>query len=225
MIRRNLLALLALGAVFTLIAGTASAKKNTEFNPTEIKRIKVGSVDGMSDKIEGLATEWGEVRGLVNGIPGKVSEAAGEEITSVDKAVEKIIALDLPMTVTIAPFGIEVDKEGLEGQKAEMAAVIEELGGELGKVPGRCTEMGARGAELGPQAQDIATDIAADPMLALKATGVVTSQVKWLTQTFPHEVEETGNTVKAFFEGLAAAAQESGAAVEEAATTTSSDGE
>lgn len=221
MLRRNLLALLALGALFTLIAGPATAKKSTEFNPTEIKRIKVGSVDGMSDKIEGLATEWGEVRGLVDGIPGKVSAAAGEEITSVDKAVEKIIALDLPMTITVAPFGIQVDKEGLEGQKADMAAVIEELGVELGKVPGRCTEMGTRGAELGPQAQDIATDIAADPMLALKATGVVTSQVKWLTQTFPHEVEETGETVKAFFEGLAASAKESGAAVEEAATTTS----
>ena len=221
MVRRNLFVLLALGALIALIAAPASAKKDTEFNPTEIKRIKVASVDGLSDKIEGLAGEWGEVRGIVDGIPGKVGEAAGEEITSVDKAVEKIIALDLPLTVTIAPFGLNVDKEGLEGQKAEMAAVIEGLGAELGRVPDRCAAIGARGAELAPQAQAVGVDIAADPMLALKATGVVTQQIKYLTQTFPHEVEETGNTVKLFFEILAAAAKDTGSAVEEAATTTS----
>ena len=206
MVHRNLFVLLALGALIALIAAPASAKKDTEFNPTEIKRIKVASVDGLSDKIEGLAGEWGEVRGIVDGIPGKVGEAAGEEITSVDKAVEKIIALDLPLTVTIAPFGLNVDKEGLEGQKAEMAAVIEGLGAELGRVPDGCAAMVARGAEL---------------MLALKATGVVTQQVKYLTQTFPHEVEETGNTAKLFFESLAAAAKDTAAAVEEATTTTS----
>jgi hypothetical protein len=81
--------------------------------------------------------------------------------------------------------------------------------------------MVARGAELAPQAQAVAADIAADPMLALKATGVVTQQVKYLTQTFPHEVEETGNTAKLFFESLAAAAKDTAAAVEEATTTTS----
>ena len=136
--------------------------------------------------------------------------------------MEKIIALDLPMTITVAPFGIQVDKEGLEGQKAEMAAVIENLGAELGTVPERCAGMGGRGAELVPQAQEVAADVAADPMgLGLKAGGVTVQQVKYLTVTFPHEVEETGETVKAFFEGLAASAKESGAAVEEAATTTS----
>ncbi len=221
MLRRNWFALLVLGTLVTLIAAPASAKKASEFNPTEIKRIKVGSVDGMSDKIEGLATEWGEIRGIVDGIPGKVSAAAGEEITSVDKAVEKIIALDLPLTVTVAPFGIQVDKEGLEGQRAEMAAVVEELGAELNQVPDRCTGMGGKGAEMVPQVQAVAADIAADPMLALKATGVVTQQVRYLTETFPHEVEETGNTVKMFFESLAAAAKETGTNVEEAATTTS----
>ncbi len=221
MLRRNLFALLALGALVTLIAGPASAKKESNFEPTEIKRIKVGSVDGMSEQIEGLATEWGEIRGIVDGIPGKVGEAAGEEISSIDQAVEKIIALDLPLSVSVAPFGINVDKEGLEGQKAEMAAVIEELGAELGKVPDRCAGMGEKGAAMVPQVMEIQADITADPMLALKAAGVVTSQVKYLTKTFPEEVEATGETVKVFFESLAAQAKETGAAVEEAATTSS----
>ncbi len=238
MTRKNLLMLLVL-ALATALVLPAAAKKSSgdaaedeEFDAENIDECKIESVNRLSTRTEGLAEQWGELRGRIDPVPGQIGEAVGKEIGNFDQAVEEIIALELPLTVDLTGPKVSVDRENLDEKQTAAADVLEELTAQLDDVPAegqrvieRATELGGECADLIP---NVATEFKGNPLQAAievpKATQILKGQVEFLGG-LPGEVESTVGQVQTFFEALAAAAEANAAEAAEAATTSSTDEE
>jgi len=171
-------------------------------------------VDALSEKTEDLATKWSGPRDAVAGIPAAIGTAAGAEIDNVEAAIAEIVSLQLPLKVDVVNMSVSIDQENLDEKQAAVAAALEEVVGEVAKVPENSVALGEAAVALGEEAvnlsQTLPSEIQSNPMLALKgpkAIECVAQQVEWLTTNLPEEIKLTGDTVKAFFEGLAEAAQ------------------
>ncbi len=234
MLRRNGLVLMALTiGMSLLLAGPAFAKKakdsgsdsgSSEFDPENIDECKIQSVNALSAKTEGLATEWGGLKGKVDAIPTKIGEAAGKEVATVDAALEEIIALELPLKVDVAALSVSFDKEGMDEKKAAVCTAIEEVANEIKSVPDDATVVSDKAVALGTEISafipGVAGEFKGNPLQAAaevpKATQILKGQVDYLT-ALPDEIKVTAEMVPAFFEGLAKAATDTADTVEEAA--------
>lgn len=185
-----------------------------DFDATDIDECKIESVNQLSEKTEALATQWSGLRGTVDGIPTKIGEAAGEEVNNVEAAIEKIIALDLPITVDVAAMSVGVDKEGLSAEQQTMAAAIEQLAADLKAVPADAASVSEKAVQLGTEISafipGVASEFKGNPIQAAvevpKATGILKGQIEYLT-ALPEEIKSTVESVGTFFEGLASAAK------------------
>lgn len=217
----------------TLVAGPALAGDDKEFDATKIERCKVDSVNDVAEKTEGVAAQWGEVRGKVDAIPGAIGEATGSTIENVDGAVEELLALNLPIKFDVGAMKLEVDKENLDEKQQKAADALDKLMADLQEVPDSLTEIATKAAEVGVEASEVGTEVAdkaseagSNPLKAVKlapyvaAAPVITSIVKWLTETLPAEVESTKTTLDGFFAGMGKMAEAAAASAAEAATTT-----
>jgi len=210
---RSFLLLFALVISASLIM-PAAAKKKKEFDPTSIDDTGIASVDALSEKTEDLATKWSGPRDAVAAIPAKIGTAAGSEIDNVEAAIAEIAALQLPLKVDVVNMSVSIDQENLDEKQAAMAEALEGIVAECAKVPENSVELGEAAVALGEEAvnlsQTLPSEIQSNPMLALKgpkAIETVAKQVEWLTTNLPEEIKLTGDTLKAFFEGMAEAAK------------------
>lgn len=236
MLRRNGLILMALTiGMSLLLAGPAFAKKSnkdsgddkgsSEFDPENIDECGIQSVNALSVKTEGLATDWSGLKVKVDGIPTRIGEAAGSEVATIDAALEEIIALELPLKIDVAAMSVSIDKEGLDDKKTAMATAVEEVANEIKSVPDAATAVSekavALGSEIAAFIPGVAGEFKGSPLKAAmevpKATTILKGQVDYLT-ALPEEIKTTVEMIPAFFEGLAAAAVDTAGAVEEAAT-------
>ena len=212
MLKRSFLLLFA-AVICSALVMPAMAKKKKDFDPTDIGDTGISSVDKLSEKTEALATKWSGPRDSVAGIPAAIGTAVGGEIDNVEAAVAEIAALQLPLKVDVVNFSVSIDQENLDEKQAAVAAALEEVVAEVSGVPAASVELGEAAVALGEEAvnlsQTLPGEIQSNPMLALKGPKAIESvaqQVEWLTTNLPEEIKLTGDTMKAFFEGLAAAA-------------------
>jgi len=229
--RNTLLLMAALMLGLTLVASPAQA--GDDFDATKIERCKVDSVNDVAEKTEAVAAQWGEVRGKVDAIPGSIGTATGSSVETVDKAVEELLALNLPVTFDVASVKLVVNKENLDEKQTAVADALDGLMADLKEVPANIVEIGTKAGEVGAEAAEVGTEVAgkaseagSNPLKAVKlapyvaAAPVIASITKYLTEKLPEEIKTTQGTLDSFFAGMGKMAEAAAANAVEAATTT-----